>query len=152
MQITGKNLHPAFVHFPLTLFPLSLLFLVLFWFQDNPFFLHASYWAFMIGALIIVPVAWTGWIDWLDLRDTQPESEAGRVVNFHVRNGIAITIISLVTAIFFLWQKPMAEPMVMTLYTITTSLLTLMVILQGYVGGQMVYRFRIGVKPESSSS
>jgi uncharacterized membrane protein len=144
MEELLKRPHPALVHFPITLYPLSLVFLVLYWVNADLFFLQASYWTFMISTLTILPVALTGWHD---LPNAKPATVSGQnLLSLHVLNGITITGISIVAAVFFLWQSPLTGITMHTLYSIIVFLLSGLVFAQGYLGGKMVYTHHLGIE------
>lgn len=136
-------IHPAVVHFPITLFPISTLFIVLWVWQNNPFFLHAAYWAFLLGALMTLPAGLTGFRDW---RHTYTDSPQGRKVTYaHISLGLSLVVISLISGIFYLLHKPMVEISLIPGFMVITTLVTLMVMIQGFLGGLMVYTHRMGV-------
>lgn len=139
--------HPAIVHFPIALFPLSFLFLLLFWLTGNILYLPASYWTFLVAAAIIIPTAITGFIDMRRLSNVNPD--AHRQLQKHYRNGIAITLISIVTGILFLWRMPFHHPFLFTLYTLDLAVLSILVLWQGYLGASIVYDHHLGVEGDT---
>jgi uncharacterized membrane protein len=137
-------MHPAIVHFPITLFPLSALFVGLYHWQDNSFFLHAAYWSFMLGALVVLPVVLTGVRDWLH---TRVEDIRGyKRAYFHIIIGALIAFISTISGIYFLLHKPIAEPNLISGFSLIAVLLTLLVFIQGFIGGLMVYTHHMGIE------
>jgi uncharacterized membrane protein len=148
MRETMRRPHPAVVHFPITLYPLSLVFLIIFWAVDNPFFLHASFWSLTFGVITTIFAAMAGWHDY-----NRVKAERGResnLLNLHMASGITITAISILALVIFLWQPPMNNAAQIPLYTFFVILLTALIIVQGAVGGLMVYGYRIGVKREEA--
>lgn len=137
-------IHPAIVHFPVTLFPLSTVFIILWIWLDNSFYLHAAYWSFLFGALMVIPVILTGL---RDLRHTRPDNRQGqKVVLAHVTLGALIGLLSTISGIFFLRNQPMFDITVMPTFITVSFLLTLMVFAQGFLGGLMVYTHRMGIR------
>lgn len=136
--------HPALVHFPITLYPLSLVFLIVFLVNQNNFFLHASFWSLMLGVLTNIPTALTGWHDMN--RTEIRSSQASRLMQMHMINGIIITAIGILAAVIFLWQPPMYDIGLVPLYTLFVIVLSILVFVQGALGGIMVYRHRMGVE------
>lgn len=138
----GHPMHPALVHFPITLFPLSLLFLALMYWTDNAFHLHAAYWSFMLGVLMIIPVLLTGVRDLRHVHTDNIQSE--RLLYTHVYFGALISIISILSGIYFLLNKPFLNPELISGFTIISLLLTIMMFVQGFLGGLLVYTHHLG--------
>ncbi len=143
-------MHPAVVHFPIAFFPLSSLFLALWFIQDrNPFYLNAAYWLFMAGALMILPVVATGIRDMLhtNVEDHHgtPRNTGYRTLFTHVIIGSATAFISTISALYFLFNKPMDESNLIPGFTLISLLLTVLVFSQGFIGGLMVYTHHMGV-------
>ncbi len=57
-------IHPAAVHFPIVLFPVSAVFLILWFCLKDLFFLNASYWTFMFAAIGAVIAGGAGFFDY----------------------------------------------------------------------------------------
>lgn len=143
--VLGHPMHPAVVHFPITLFPLSAFFMLL-WYTlgRNLFYLHAAYWAFIIGAVVIIPVLATGVRDW---QHTQVDNEAGqRLLKTHMVIGSITGLLAIIGALFYWANKPMVNLDLVPGFTALTLLLTLLVFVQGFIGGLMVYTHKMGVE------
>jgi uncharacterized membrane protein len=140
-----RRTHPALVHFPLALYPVSLLFLALGWVIRDPFFWAASYWAFVLGVLFTLPVALTGWWDMIRLRN----AKGNKHLRLHVINGTALTVLSLVAAFILIPNPFMAQQNLLLFYTLTLALLTGLVMFQGLLGATMVYQSKIGIDGET---
>ncbi|HEY9688115.1 MAG TPA: DUF2231 domain-containing protein [Coleofasciculaceae cyanobacterium] len=138
-----KRPHPAIVHFPISLFPISLVFLILYWARDNVFFLNASFWCFVFGAVMLIPVAVTGFLDMIRLKSHS--LEAHKSLNLHMLNGILITLLALSGGLYFFLNSPMRDPSLLPAYSLLMGVLSLLVAFQGYIGAVMVYRQHLGV-------
>lgn len=143
----GKShpLHPALVHFPITLFPLSTVFLVLWIWLDNSFYLHAAYWSFMFGALLILPVMGTG--VWDLMRTISIGHVNEKWVYLHMMVGLLITFVSVLSGLYYLFNKPMLNLDMIPGFIGISILTTLLVLAQGFIGGVLVYTYRMGVSP-----
>ncbi len=142
-----KRPHPVLVHFPISLFPISLFFVILFWLFGNPLMLLASYWSFLLAVLLVIPTAITGWIDMKRL--SHIADQAKDHLRKHYINGVAITLISIVTGIFFLFQSPFITRGMFVLYVLDLLVLTALVGWQGYLGANLVYSHRLGVEGDT---
>lgn len=142
-----KRPHPAIVHFPISLFPISLVFLILFWAQDNPFFLNASFWCFVFAAIAVLPVAITGFLDMIRLKSHS--LEAHKSLNLHMLNGIVITLLSIAGGLYFFFNPPMRDTSLLPAYSLLVAVQSLLVMIQGYVGAVMVYQKHLGIDGET---
>lgn len=150
LQHAGRYpaMHPAVVHFPIALFLLSTVFLILWFWQDNTFFLKAGYWSFMFAALGAVVAGGTGILDYYNAPYPEhPEQGAPKVAKLHIRTGVAVTIIALIGAVCFLVENPVSDLALVKWFAITVFLLTVLVIIQGFLGGRLVYRYHFGIEP-----
>ena len=141
-------MHPAVVHFPIALFPLSALFLILWFWLGTNFFLNASYWIFLFAALGAVIAGGSGIFDYYNASYPEhPEEGAAEASKRHVRLGVAITIIALVSAVYFLIEKPINDMALVKWFAIIVFLETVLVIIQGFMGGRLVYKYHFGIEP-----
>lgn len=145
-------IHPAAVHFPIVLFPVSAIFLILWFCRDNAFFLNASYWTFMFAALGAVIAGGTGFFDYYNASYPEhPEEGAGRIAKFHIRTGVVLVVIALISALYFLIEKPTNDLSLVKWFAIIVFLETLLVIAQGFMGGLLVFRYHFGIEPRHQS-
>lgn len=138
-----KRPHPAIVHFPLSLYPVSFIFLALFWFQQNSLWLSMSFWCYILGAISVLPVAITGMLDMVRLK--AHSASAHRWLNLHAWHGGIITLFSIISGVYFYIYQPMAEPALLRAFAFLVSLMSLMVLVQGYMGAVMVYQKHLGI-------
>lgn len=145
-------IHPAAVHFPIVLFPVSAIFLILWFCRDNAFFLNASYWTFMFAALGAVIAGGTGFFDYYNASyPEQPQEGAGRMAKIHIRTGICLVVIALISAIYFLIEKPTNDLNLVKWFALIVFLETVLVIAQGFMGGLLVYKYHFGIEPRHPS-
>ncbi len=141
-------IHPAVVHFPIVLFPVSAIFLILWFCLDNTFFMNASYWTFMFAALGAVIAGGTGFCDYYNASYPEhPEEGAGRIAKIHIRTGVLLVVIALISATYFLIEKPVNNLALVRWFAIIVFLETLLVIVQGFMGGLLVYKYHFGIEP-----
>ncbi len=141
-------MHPAVVHFPIALFPLSSLFLILWFWQDSPFFLNATYWTFMFAALGAVIAGGSGILDYYNASYPEhPDESAPKIAKLHVRTGVAVTTIALISAVYFLVENPVNDLALAKWFAIIVFLETALVVIQGVLGGRLVYKYHFGIEP-----
>ncbi len=150
LQHAGRYpaMHPAIVHFPIALFPLSTIFLILWFWQDSPFFLNATYWTFMFAALGAVIAGGSGILDYYKAPyPAHPEDGAPKIAKLHVRTGVAVTTIALLSAVYFLVERPANDQALVKWFAVIVFLETALVIIQGFLGGRLVYKYHFGIEP-----
>lgn len=65
----GHPIHPMLVVFPLGLFPVAVIFDVIYWFTKNPTWAQISYWIIAAGIIGALLAAVFGLADWLKIPD-----------------------------------------------------------------------------------
>ncbi len=65
------------------------------------------------------------------------------------RTGVGLVVIVLVSAIYFLIEKPTNNLSLVKRFAIIVFLETLLVIVQGFIGGQLVYKYHFGIEASS---
>lgn len=138
-----KRPHPAIVHFPLALFPVGFLFLIIYLLRQDTFWLSASFWCTIVGVVTTLPVALTGVLDMKRLHHTSWPGH--RLLNAHFLNGIIITALSVIGGLFFFFRSPIDDPDRVPYFGFWIAILTLDVLMQGYLGAQMVYQQHLGI-------
>ncbi len=142
-----QRTHPALVHFPITLFPVSLFFLLLYWWRQDGTWLESSYACYMIAVVFIIPVAITGIMDYVRLKPH--DDKAHGALMWHVYNGVLITLISLVSGIYFWQRSPIENEFQLPGYTLCTVVLSALVLIQGAIAALMIYQHKLGVEGET---
>jgi uncharacterized membrane protein len=142
-----KRPHPAIVHFPISLYPVSVLFLIGYNAQNNPALLMAAYGCFLIGSLFLVPVAITGFLDYVRLG--VHSVKAHKLLQIHLLNGLAITIFGLIAGVYFWINSPITDTVLIPALTGSAVLLSMMVLAQGAIAALMIYQHKLGVDGET---
>lgn len=106
------------------------------------FFLNASYWTFMFAAFGAAIAGGTGFFDYYNAPYPEhPEEGAAKMAHLHIRTGVVLTIVALISAVYFLVQKPVNDLALVTWFAIIVFLETFLVIVQGFLGGCLVYKY-----------
>ncbi len=149
-QHAGRNsaIHPKMVHFPIALFLVSALFMILWFWRAEIFFLNAAYWTFMLAALGAVVAGATGIFDYYNAPYPEhPAAEAARVSSLHIRMGVAVTTIALISAAYFLIKQPVNDLVLVRWFAIIVFLEAFLVMVQGFSGGRLVFKHHYGIEP-----
>ena len=138
-KLLGHPIHPMLVMFPIVLFSVAVLFDALYLATATEEFARFAFWAISIGLVIGLGAAVFGLIDWLGIR---PGSRAKRIGAWHgIGNAVVVLLfaVSWATRLGDLEYAPGILPFVVGLVGVGIALVT------AWLGGELVYRLRIGV-------
>jgi uncharacterized membrane protein len=137
-KLFGHSIHQMLIVFPLGLLGMGVVFDVVFMATDHPMFTAVSYWmmvAGIAGGLLAAPF---GLLDWLAI---PPASRAKRVGAAHGLGNVVVLL--LFTASVLLRGNEATAPGIAAQ---TCSFLGVaLALLTGWLGGELVTRFGIGV-------
>lgn len=139
----GAPMHPIFVHFTIALTSASLIFDALgFWFGKVSL-TAAGGWTLIGSALMTLVTISTGLTS--AARAPIEEGEARSFLRAHMTLGLIFYGLLVAITIWrvSLWQSGRA---VSWFYLISLGLVTLVMTLQGYLGGELVYRYGVEVE------
>jgi uncharacterized membrane protein len=141
-------IHTAFVHFPIALLGTSLAFDLLGLARDEALWWAIAYWNIALGLAVSVITAVTGLID--STRVPQ-DSPAAAIVTRHLLVMLAaLACYGAALAVRPVAQEPAATALLATLALEGIGLALLL--LGGFLGGELVYRHGVGVaKPGAGS-
>ena len=136
-------LHPILVHFTIALVGASFAFDALGKWKNSPSLVSAGWWTIALAIPLTVGTLVTGLIS--RLRVPVAEGTALRYLRIHTALGPiffgCLVAVGVWRASF--WSH---ETEVSALYLITFALLILLMTVQGFVGGELVYGFGVSVK------
>jgi uncharacterized membrane protein len=139
----GAPMHPIFVHFTIALTSASLIFDALGFFLDRASLTAAGGWTLVGSALMTLATLSTGLTS--STRAPVEEGEARSFLRAHMALGFIFY--GLLVAIFFwrvsLWQSGQS---VSWLYLAALAFVSLVMTAQGYLGGELVYRYGVEVE------
>jgi uncharacterized membrane protein len=139
----GAPMHPIFVHFTIALTSASLAFDALGFFTGKASLTAAGGWTLLGSALMTLATLSTGLTS--AARAPVEEGEARSFLRAHMALGMVFY--GLLVAIFFwrisLWQSGQS---VSWLYLAALAFVSLVMTAQGYLGGELVYRYGVEVE------
>jgi|SRR5215813_9157169 len=142
-SIGGHPIHPMLVPFPLALWITSFVTDVVYYFERNASLLLISKFMIAAGCLGAVAAAIPGIIDWLALK--QPE--VNRISNWHAR----LNIIALIIFAISLYLRLRTAAGLVSHRIIIAFLLSfvgvILIVISGWLGGEMAYKYGVGVAP-----
>ncbi|HSE74127.1 MAG TPA: DUF2231 domain-containing protein [Dongiaceae bacterium] len=136
--IGGHPLHPMVVPFPIAFLVGTLVVDIVFRATSDPFWARAAFWLLAAGIVMGAVAALLGLVDFLSIRRVRSLPIAW--MHF-LGNGVAVLL--AIWNIALRWSDPAAGS---TGLAITLSaIVTVILIITGWLGGELAYRHRIGV-------
>jgi uncharacterized membrane protein len=139
LRFLGHPVHPMLIVFPIGLLAASLFFDLLYLATSDAMFAQFALWLIALGVVTGLAAALFGLIDWLGL---PAGTRAKRIGLIHGIGNVVIVALFLVSWVMRLGDptySPNLVPFVLGLLGVGLALLT------AWLGGELVYRLRVGV-------
>ena len=135
----GHAVHPMLIVFPLGLFPVAMIFDLIYWFGNhNPRWAEVSYWLIAAGIIGALLAAVFGLIDWLKIPD------GTRAKTIGLLHGLTNVIVAGLFIVSWLLRR--ANPTAPDgLDIILGVIAVLLALFGGWLGGELVERLNVGV-------
>lgn len=146
-SIGGHPIHPMLVPFPIALWTTSFVLDIWFYFQRNPSSLLISKFMIAAGCLGAIAAAIPGIVDWLTLKDPQ----IARTANWHARLNIVALIIFALSLFFRMQRGGEYVGRRLTIPFLLSAAGVLLIGISGWLGGELAYRYGVGVAPQRTS-
>lgn len=146
-SIGGHPIHPMLIPFPIALWVFSLISDLIYFWRGNPAWEWLAFYTLaggILGALLAAPF---GIIDYFAIRDRK----VSKIAAWHAR--LNVLALLLFAASFYLRTKGGAEltsgdlrvPLVLSIIGVAS------IALSGWLGGELVYKHGVAVKPQGDS-
>lgn len=146
-RVFGDPTHPAVVHFPLALYPATVLFDILaFTRDDGSVYTHGAFILIVAASIAAVGAAITGFAQ---LPDVPPGSPAWKTVVFHMSVQMTAAVIFLISLLLRLRHVDDAHPPIGAFICAIIGLAALFY--GGWLGGHMVFSQGVGVEMATDS-
>lgn len=144
LRLGGHPLHPLLVHFPIALWASVSLWDLLALVRGDSLWWAMAFWSLIAGLVLAVPAALAGLADFVALGPSHP---ADRIANLHLATMLGAA------GLYGLSAFARDGPGVLAGADRTLALVTALgglalVAVGGWLGGQLVYRFGVGVDLE----
>lgn len=147
-KIGGHPIHPMLVVFPIGLYVISFIFDLIYLSTGDPLWYRMAFWTMLFGLVGNLAAALPGFIDYLALR---PNTEARQIATYHMGIGTALAILYFANLLFRNWG--VIAPSITPAGPIILSLVGVLLIgIQGWLGGELVYRHGVGVEEKRPGS
>lgn len=138
-QITRHPIHPILVHFPVALWPASLLWDGVGWWQGSAVWWQMSYWCLTLGCAMAAFAALAGFWDYVRLA---PQGPAGSTAAAHMLIMLTATSAFVGSLVVRAAAGHVVPPSPLALGLSLIGFVFLIV--GGWLGGALVYRYNLG--------
>lgn len=140
-KIAAHPIHPMLIPFPIALLVATFVCDIIFWTTDNSFWADAAFWSLAAAIVTALIAAAAGFIDFLSNDRIRALSDAWQ----HMIGNLLAVVLAAIN----LWLRytDAAQAIVPWGVTLSAVIVTLL-LYTGWKGGELVYRYRVGVQPE----
>lgn len=146
-----QNIHPLFVHFPIALLSVALLFELIAMVFKKPAFQAAGWWTFVLGVIAIGATAITGLIAESTVGHTD---DAHELILQHRNLEIASGLLFI---LLFIWRISLkgelpGSTVLRSIYGGIFIVAVTVLLMGASIGGRLVYEFGVGTRMSAGSS
>jgi uncharacterized membrane protein len=141
-KIAGHPIHVMLVHFPIALFPVSLLFDILHYKLNNPSFSEMGYYSMMLGVVGGYAAAIFGIIDLTHL-GKDPVIINKALIHAGINGSVVFTYTVLVALRYKHPDHFVSWPF---WFIIINGFLNVLLVIGAYYGGDLILRHKVGMK------
>jgi uncharacterized membrane protein len=144
VHVKGHPIHTILIVFPVGLYFFSLIFDIVYAVGGSPAWYTAAYYNLLFGVITTIPTAIFGFFDYSQIRDPR----ARRVATAHMISNMTAFMFLLVSLLLRSVVAGAGEAFWGPSYAFALSLSIIGVIvlsIGGWLGGELVYRHRVGV-------
>ncbi len=140
-KIAGHPIHPMLVPFPIAFFAGSLASDLAFWQTNDPFWFFATDWMLGAGVVMALLAAFAGFTDFLG----EPRIRELSVVWWHFMGNLLVVLVEA-----FNWYRryEIGPDAVVSTGLLLSLAAVLILLVNGWLGWEMVYRKHVGVADE----
>jgi uncharacterized membrane protein len=136
--IAGHPLHPILVAFPIAFLVAAFVTDLLYWRTMNSSWAQASYWLLWAGIITAALAALVGMIDFFSIERVRAHP-AGWL---HAGLNVSVLVLSILNV----WlRKDNAETAILPWGLVLSALVTFLLMLSGWYGGELIYRYKIAI-------
>ena len=146
-RFAGDPTHPAVVHFPLALYPATVLFDILALTRDEgSLYTHGAFILILAASAMAVVAMVTGFAELLDIK---PESGAWKLAIAHMSVQLTAATVLIVSLVLRFRHVDDAHPPLAAFVLAVVG--TIILFVGGWLGGRMVFRHRVGIEPQDAT-
>jgi uncharacterized membrane protein len=136
--LAGHPIHPILVAFPIAFLVAAFVTDLLYWRTMNATWAQASYWLLWAGIITAVLAALAGLIDFFSIARVRAHL-AGWL---HAGLNVSLLVLSILNV----WlRRGHAEAAILPWGLVLSALVTFLLMLSGWYGGELIYRYKIAI-------
>jgi len=139
-NIGGHPIHPMLIPFPLALWATSFAVDVLFYFLRHPTLLVIAKFMIAAGCFGAIAAAIPGIIDWLAIKN----GDVKRVANWHARLNVAALVVFASSLLLRMGSYSELVGRRLTLPFLLSLVGVILILISGWLGGELVFRYGSG--------
>jgi uncharacterized membrane protein len=139
-KIASHPIHPMLIPFPIALLVATLVCDLVFWNTGNGFWADAAFWSLTAAIVTALIAAAAGFIDFLSNDRIRALSDAWQ----HMLGNL----VAVVLAVINLWLRYTDAQAIVPWGLALSAIVVALLLYTGWKGGELVYRYRVGVEPE----
>lgn len=143
MTLFGHPLHPMTIHFPIALYLLGVLLTLGYLWRRQPDYERFAYWSFLLSWLAVVVASIAGLFDQNQLELDDPRQAQ---VNPHITAAVSLLVINGLLVYMRLRWPTVLNGSRRWLYLGLMLAGVVAVVTTGWLGGELVYRWQVGVQ------
>jgi uncharacterized membrane protein len=143
-KLLGHHVHPMLVVFPLGLLAISLIFDGIYLVTDNPVFARTAYWDILAGVIGGLTAAVFGFWDWLTI---PARTRAKRIGAWH--GAMNVVVVGLFAVSWLIRHSDALHHAPSTAALVLSGLAVGLMMVSGWLGGELVERLGIGIAPNA---
>jgi|SRR5579862_3243109 len=144
VTVLGHPLHAILTDFPLCCFTLAVIWNIVALAAGGQPWYAITFWTLLAGVVLSVPTALVGLLDYLKV--LQNQHPGGRTATYHLlANGTAV-VLFLLSLVLRGGPEPLGSVARAWTFMLAAGGLGILTV-GGYLGGKLVYDYRIGVNP-----
>jgi uncharacterized membrane protein len=147
-SIAGHPIHPMLIPFPLALWTTSFVVDVLFYFLRHPTLLIVSKFMIAAGCLGALAAAIPGIIDWLSIEN----GDVKKVANWHARLNITALVVFAISLFLRMGSYSHFVGRKLTIPFLLSLVGVILIVISGWLGGELVFRYGMGTTPRGGNS
>ena len=143
-KVAGHPIHPMLIVYPVGLLSAAVLFDILYLLTGNETFAHVAFWSIVVGVIGGLAAALFGLLDWLAI----PQGTRARRIGLYHGTGNVVLVVLFALSALMRMNDPAFQPNILPFILALAGVLLALV--TAWLGGELVYRLRVGVDEDAN--
>ncbi len=147
-SIAGHPIHPMLIPFPLALWATSFVVDILYYFLRHTTLLVIAKFMIAAGCIGAAAAAIPGIIDWLSIKN----GDVKKVANWHARLNITALVVFVISLLLRMGRYSEFVGRKLTIPFLLSLVGMILITISGWLGGELVFRYGMGVTQSGQDS